>query len=73
MRYSVDEWVWYIALPNMEEYKNDRKKAVILATLPHDPFYDYRIFVDGTEYANGQGRVIKVRKINIKPLTIDEA
>ena len=72
MGYSADEWVWYIALPNMEDYKNDRKKAVILAALPHDPFYDYRIFVDGAEYANGQGRVIKVRKINLKPLTNEE-
>ena len=65
MGYSADEWVWYIALPDMEDYKNDRKRAVILAALPYDPFYDYRIFVDGVEYANGQGRVIKVRNKNL--------
>ena len=65
MGYSADEWVWYIALPDMEDYKNDRKRAVILAALPYDPFYDYRIFVDGAEYANGLGRVIKVRNKNL--------
>ena len=68
MGYSVDEWVWYIALPDLDGYKDDRKRAVILAALPYDPFYDYRIFVDGAEYANGHGRVLKVRKRNLNKL-----
>ena len=61
MKYRVDEWVGYCALPDVEYFKNDRQRALILAVLDTDPFYDYKIYVEETQ------KIKKVREHQLFP------
>ena len=61
MKYRVDEWVGYCALPDVEYFKNDRQRALILAVLDTDPFYDYKIYVEETH------KIKKVREHQLFP------
>jgi len=56
MKYKVDEWVYYCAIPDVEYFKNDMRAALILTVLLDDPFYDYKIYIDQT------GKIKKVRE-----------
>ena len=48
MKYKIDEWVLYCALPDVEAFKHERIPAVILDILENDLFYDYKIYIDGS-------------------------
>ena len=62
-KFRVDEWVLFCPLPDAvsESLSSERFRAVVLATLPKDPFYDYRIYVEET------GKIKKVREHHLFP------
>ena len=62
MRYRVDDWVGYCALPDVEYFKDERKPALILAILDTDPYYDYKIYIEKSQ------KVKKVREHQLFPL-----
>ena len=62
MRYRVDDWVGYCALPDVEYFKNDRRPALILAILDTDPYYDYKIYIEESQ------KIKKVREHQLFPL-----
>jgi len=51
-KYEIDQWVYYVQFPEVENLKNNKKKAVILEVMEKNSIYDYRIFLrtnrDGT-------------------------
>jgi len=55
-KYKIDQWVFYVQFPEVENLKNNKKKAVILEVLEKNSIYDYRIFIDG------EGNVRKVKE-----------
>ena len=56
MKFKVDEWVYYCALPDVEYFKNNMRSALILSVLTNDLFYDYKIYIEAT------GKIKKVRE-----------
>tara|TARA_B100000575_G_C23098306_1_gene633568 strand:- start:427 stop:621 length:195 start_codon:yes stop_codon:yes gene_type:complete len=58
-KFKVDEWVNYCALPDVEYFKDDLKRALILSVLDNDLFYDYRIYIEKT------GKIKKVRESHL--------
>ncbi len=62
-KYQVDEWVLFCPLPDTtsESLSSERFRSVILATLPHDPYYDYRIYIEES------GKIKKVREHHLFP------
>ena len=56
MKFKVDEWVHYCAMPDVEYFKNDLQPALILYVLKNDLFYDYKIYIEKT------GKIKKVRE-----------
>jgi hypothetical protein len=59
MKYQTDQWVYYIQFPEVQNLKNDKKKAVILEVMENNSIYDYRIFIDG------EGKIRKVKERNL--------
>ena len=55
-KYETDQWVYYTQFPEVENLKNNKKKAVILEVLEKNSIYDYRIFIDG------EGKIRKVKE-----------
>ena len=62
MKYRVDEWVGYCALPDVEYFKDERKPSLILAILDTDPFYYYKIYIEKTQ------KIKKVREHQLFPI-----
>ena len=58
-KYEIDQWVYYIQFPEVENLKNNKKKAVILEVMENNSVYDYRIFIDG------EGKIRKVKERNL--------
>jgi hypothetical protein len=56
MKFEIDRWVYYIQFPEVENLKNNKKKAVILEVMENNSVYDYRIFIDG------EGKIRKVKE-----------
>ena len=59
MKYKIDEWVYYVQFPEVQNLKNDKKKAVILEVMQNNSIYDYRIFIDV------EGKIRKVKEKNL--------
>jgi len=59
MKYEIDQWVYYTQFPEVQNLKNDKKKAVILEVMENNSVYDYRIFIDG------EGKIRKVKERNL--------
>ena len=62
MKYRVDDWVGYCALPDVEYFKDERKRVLILDVLDKDPFYDYKIYIEESQ------KIKKVREQQLFPL-----
>jgi hypothetical protein len=62
MKYRVDEWVLFCALPDVETFKHERIPSLILDVLIDDLFYDYKIYIDET------GKTKKVREHQLFPM-----
>ena len=58
-RYKIDQWVYYVQFPEVENLKNNKKKAVILEVMENNSIYDYRIFIDG------EGKIRKVKETSL--------
>ena len=58
-KYEIDQWVYYVQFPEVENLKNNKKKAVILEVMKNNSVYDYRIFIDG------EGKIRKVKERNL--------
>ena len=58
-RYKIDQWVYYVQFPEVENLKNNKKKAVILEVMKNNSIYDYRIFIDG------EGKIRKVKESSL--------
>ena len=58
-KFQIDQWVNYIQFPEIENLKNNKKKAVILEVMEKNSIYDYRIFIDG------DGKIRKVKESNL--------
>ena len=58
-KYEIDQWVYYIQFPEVQNLKNNKKKAVILEVMENNSVYDYRIFIDG------EGKIRKVKERNL--------
>ena len=63
MKYRIDEWVLFCALPDVDFFKDERLPSLILDVLDNDLFYDYKIYIDGT------GKTKKVREHQLFPMT----
>ncbi len=63
MKYRVDDWVIYKPFPNDESYllREIQDRCLILACLPEDRFYDYKIYIETTE------KIKKVREHQLFP------
>ena len=59
MKYEIDQWVYYVQFPEVQNLKNNKKKAVILEVMENNSVYDYRIFIDG------EGKIRKVKESNL--------
>ena len=59
MKYNIDQWVYYVQFPEVENLKNNKKKAVILEVMENNSVYDYRIFIDV------EGKIRKVKEKNL--------
>jgi hypothetical protein len=59
MKYDVDQWVYYVQFPEVQNLKNNKKKAVILEVMENNSIYDYRIFIDG------EGKIRKVKESSL--------
>tara|TARA_B100000941_G_C28174400_1_gene383894 strand:+ start:113 stop:307 length:195 start_codon:yes stop_codon:yes gene_type:complete len=62
-KYKVDEWVYFCPLPDVEYFKDVRLRALILAVLDDDIFYDYKIYIEKN------GKIKKVRDSHLFPIT----
>ena len=49
MKYRVDEWVLFCPLPDIEYFKDERIRSLILEILNDDPFYDYIIYIEESQ------------------------
>ena len=58
-KYEIDQWVYYVQFPEVQNLKNNKKKAVILEVMENNSVYDYRIFIDG------DGKIRKVKESNL--------
>ena len=58
-KYQIDQWVYYVQFPEVQNLKNNKKKAVILEVMENNSVYDYRIFIDG------EGKIRKVKESNL--------
>ena len=63
MKYEVDEWVLFKPFPNDEStlLREIEERSLILARLPKDPFYDYKIIIEDS------GKIKKVREHQLFP------
>jgi len=61
MKYRVDEWVLYCPLPDVELFKDERHRALVLCVLQDDIFYDYEIYIEKTQ------KIKKVREHQLFP------
>jgi len=63
MKYEADEWVIFKPFPDDESelLREMKNRALILADLPKDPFYDYKIIIEGS------GKIKKVREHQLFP------
>jgi hypothetical protein len=61
-KYKADEWVYYCPLPDVEYFKNDRLRCLVLAVLDNDVFYDYKIYIEETR------KIKKVRESHLFPV-----
>ena len=63
MKYNVDDWVLYKPFINEEStlLQEICDRALILAHLPIDPFYDYKIILEES------GKIKKVREHQLFP------
>lgn len=59
MKYQIDQWVYYVQFLEVQNLKNNKKKAVILEVMENNSVYDYRIFIDG------EGKIRKVKERNL--------
>ena len=61
-KFKVDDWVLYCLFPEseFENFRNDRKRAVVLQVLSKQDLYDYEIFID-----DGTSRIKKVKEENL--------
>jgi len=55
-KYKINQWLYYVQFPEVENLKNNKKRAVILEVMKNNSVYDYRIFIDG------EGNVRKVKE-----------
>ena len=39
-KYQIDQWVYYIQFPEVQNLKNNKKKAVILEVMENNSVYD---------------------------------
>ena len=62
MKYKIDEWVYYCPLPDIELFKDERFRSVILDILDDDHYYDYKIYVDEKQ------KIKKVREHQLFPI-----
>ena len=62
-KYKVDEWVYFCPLPDVEYFKDVRLRALILAVLDNDVFYDYKIYIEKN------AKIKKVRESHLFPIT----
>jgi len=62
-KFRVDEWVLYRPFPEDDSKLLSEicERAVILAHLPEDPFYDYRIIIEES------AKIKKVREHQLFP------
>ncbi len=62
-KFRVDEWVLFCTFPDVESplLSSERDRALILATLEEDYFYDYKIIIEGS------GKIKKVREHQLFP------
>ena len=58
-KYKIDQWVYYVQFPEVQNLKNNKKKAVILEVMENNSIYDYRIFIDG------EGKIRKVKETSL--------
>ena len=58
-KFQIDQWVNYVQFPEVQNLKNNKKKAVILEVMENNSIYDYRIFIDG------EGKIRKVKERNL--------
>ena len=58
-KYEIDQWVYYVQFPEVQNLKNNKKKAVILEVMENNSVYDYRIFIDG------DGKIRKVKESSL--------
>lgn len=58
-KYEIDQWVYYVQFPEVQNLKNNKKKAVILEVMENNSIYDYRIFIDG------EGKIRKVKESSL--------
>ena len=58
-KFQIDQWVNYVQFPEVQNLKNNKKKAVILEVMENNSVYDYRIFIDG------EGKIRKVKESNL--------
>ncbi len=63
MGYKIDDWVLYCRFPDTKFLREEKYRAVILAVLDDEPFYDYKICID-----DGTAKIIKVRAKNLEAL-----
>ena len=58
-KFQIDQWVNYVQFPEVQNLKNNKKKAVILEVMENNSIYDYRIFIDG------EGKIRKVKESSL--------
>ena len=58
-KFQIDQWVNYVQFPEVQNLKNNKKKAVILEVMENNSVYDYRIFIDG------EGKIRKVKESSL--------
>jgi hypothetical protein len=61
-KYKVDEWVFYCLLPDVEYFKDDMQRALVLSVLDDDIFYDYKIYIEESR------KIKKVRESHLFPI-----
>ena len=63
-KYKVDEWVFYKPFPDDQSVilAQIQDRAIILYVFPKDEYYDYKIFIDGTN------KIKKVKEHQLFPI-----
>ena len=62
-KFRTDDWVLFCTFPDVDSplLSSERERALVLAVLDEDRFYDYRIIVEKT------GKIKKVREHQLFP------